>query len=311
MPKSAKKSSATRTGVKKTEVSTKRTRVKNARWTDKSDTIVQLYNNPKYKKVLMKMMCKTTRMANIRYDDVQKTIDKYNSEDAGHGSDAKIVDELADMVRRPASLYNEKSNIARAQRKWEDVSQHVPADLKIGAILDFGGNVGDSAHELGQILGLAKESVYVVDIDEWAGEKWVPRNDITFVHYNDMAKLPSNKVDIIFISHVMHHIEKKEYPKIMEMFDRVLTKNGIMVLYEHNCRSDDEFAAIIDLEHLMYDIAAKKITYVRFGETFYADYYNIAQWRKIFAKYFEDYFMLEKHSLDRSFYMLLRRIGSS
>jgi ubiquinone/menaquinone biosynthesis C-methylase UbiE len=310
--KSVKKpTTATKKSVKKPTTATKKptaavsTHAKNARWTDSSSTIIQLYNNPKYKKILMKMMCKTTRSVNIRYSDVQKTIDKYNS--ATSGSDAKIVDELGGMVRRPASMYNEKSNVSRAQRKWADVSQHMPSDLRIDAILDFGGNVGDSAHELGQILGLPKESVYVMDVDEWAGEKWVPRDDITFVHFDNMTKLPSNKIDVIFISHVMHHIDKKEYPKIMEMFDRVLTKNGVVILYEHNCRGDDAFAAIIDLEHLMYDIAAKKITYGRFGETFYADYYNIAQWRQIFSKYFVDYFTLEKQSLDRSFYMFLRR----
>ena len=149
--------------------------------------------------------------------------------------------------------------------------------------------------------------MFVVDIDEWSGEKWTPRSDITFVHYDNMAELPDNAIDMITIQHAMHHIDPKEFPKIIGTFNRVLTKDGFIVLYEHNSRMDD-FSTLIDLEHLLFDVvASKKTTYDEFVKSFYARYFAIAEWKKIFSKYFTDYFTLETYSADRSFYMFLRR----
>lgn len=296
MPKSTKKRS--KTNDKKSQKLEKRH--VNFSMTESSDRISQLYKSH-YKKILIKMILKTTYGTNIRYNYVVDTIEKYMDQ----GSDKDIIDAFAGMIKKPVSLYNETDNIKRAQRKWDNIKDHVPADLKIGAILDFGGNVGDAAYEFGQVLHLTKKDIYVIDVDEWAGEKWIPRDDITFVHYDKMDEMPSNKINVIFISHVLHHIKKNEFPKIIEMFKRILTKDGIIVLYEHNC-GNDEFSTIIDLEHLMYDIAAKKITYDKFIKTFYAEYFTIAQWKNIFKKYFEEYFTIEKYSLDRSFYMFFR-----
>ena len=180
-------------------------------------------------------------------------------------------------------------------------------DIKVNALLDYGGNVGDTAYEYGKILGLTKNNIYVVDIDEWAGEKWIPRADITFVHYNNMDKIPSNSIDLITIHHVLHHIKPNEFKKIIEMYNRVLTNDGIIVLYEHNSKMDD-FATMIDLEHLLFDVVvSKKISYNNFIKTFYARYYTIKQWKHIFNKYFVDYFTLETYSSDKSFYLFMKR----
>ena len=126
------------------------------------------------------------------------------------------------------------------------------------------------------------------------------------IHYNNMEKLPSGKIDMITIQHAMHHIPPKDYPHIVETFNRVLSKNGFIVLYEHNSRMGD-FSTLIDLEHLLFDVvASKKMSYGEFVDTFYARYFTINEWKKIFSP-FEEYFTLETHSADRSFYMFLRR----
>ena len=247
-------------------------------------------------------MFKSIRSTGINFKTIINVINKYS-----HclKSDEKIVNELSNLVKNPISLYTEEKNRERTLRKWGVLKNHI--DIKVNALLDYGGNVGDTAYEYGKILGLTKNNIYVVDIDEWAGEKWIPRTDITFVHYNNMDKIPSNSIDLITIHHALHHIESNEFKKIIEMYNRVLTNDGIIVLYEHNSKMDD-FATMIDLEHLLFDVVvSKKISYNNFIKTFYARYYTIKQWKHIFNKYFVDYFTLETYSSDKSFYLFMKR----
>ena len=173
--------------------------------------------------------------------------------------------------------------------------------------MDYGGGIGDAAFILGRkILKLSKDKTFVIDIDEFAGFKYIPRDDITFVHFNDMDQL-NTPVELITISHVLHHIDYKLYPKIIDMFDRILSKDGIIMLYEHDC-SNKKMEAIINIEHCLYDVVnSKKINYNKFVGDFYAKYLNIKQWAKVFDKYFTPIKIIELKNADSSFYMFLKR----
>ena len=252
--------------------------------------------------MLLKIMSKSIRSTGIDFKTIVNVIKNNLNE-----PDSKIVGELVLLVKNPASLYTDAYNKERSLWKWNIIKEHIPRGESIRSILDYGGNVGDVARAYGDILNLTKEKIFVVDVDEWSGEKWTPRDDITFIHYDNMDKLPTNSIDMITIQHVMHHIDPKEFPKIIDMFNRVLTKDGFIVLYEHNSRMDD-FSTLIDLEHHLFDVvASKKTSYDKFVKSFYAKYFNISQWETIFSKHFKDYFTLETYSADRSFYMFLKK----
>ena len=213
---------------------------------------------------------------------------------------------MRNKIKIHINAYNEDYNVKRAQRKWDFLKNNI--STKIKKILDFGGNVGDTARTYGDILGLDKKSVYVVDIDEWSGEKWKPRADITFVHYNNMDKIPSNSIDLITIFHVLHHINPNDYPNIIDTFNRILSKDGVIILYEHNSYHEP-FSLLIDLEHMLYDVVtSKKMTYEEFVLDFYAEYLKLEQWQNIFSKHFTVCKSIIPHSIDRSFYLFLKRI---
>jgi ubiquinone/menaquinone biosynthesis C-methylase UbiE len=222
-----------------------------------------------------------------------------------HENDKKILDKLTKLVKTIKNPYNESDNFKRAFRKWKFISPSI--DIKINAILDYGGGVGDTAYAIGnKVLRLPPDKIFVIDVDEFGGIKYKPRPDISFIHFDNIENMHHN-VDLIMINHVMHHIKESEYDKIIKLFNRILSKNGIISLYEHDC-SDNDMSDIINLEHMLYDVCvAKKLTYTSFIKTFYAKYMPINKWKILFSKYFSVKKIIKLNNMDNSFYIIFKR----
>jgi len=271
----------------------------------KSTVIVDLYNSPKWKPKIMKIF-EILQYVKIQESDIIEIIEKYKKDKSN--TDSKIMNSLLKLNFIPENLYNENVDISRGFGKWKRIKTHLTKP--IGSILDMGGNIGTTAMVIGRkILKLTKEKTFVVDIDEWAGEKWTPRNDITFVHYDFMEKIPDKSIDLITIFHTLHHISTKEYPNILRQVHRILSHDGCIVLYEHNCACKD-WAGLIDIEHALYDvIVSKKILYNKFAQTnHYAKYYSINKWKLLFENAgFKEYFTEELNNKDNSFYIYFRK----
>lgn len=149
----------------------------------------------------------------------------------------------------------------------------------------------------------------VVDINDFGGFEYEPREDITFIHFDDIDNIKT-KVNLITVYHTLHHINNKFYPKIIELFNRILTDDGIIVLYEHDCINEKR-AYIIDIEHILYDcVISKKETYDDYIKNNYTKYLSVDEWKDVFSKYFESAGELRLNNKDYSFYMFLRRKGS-
>jgi ubiquinone/menaquinone biosynthesis C-methylase UbiE len=249
------------------------------------------------------MFIKVLRNANINQQTIINIL-------KNNDSDKNIINKLKELVKYPINSYNEKYNLKRAEFKWSFVRPKINHVINgINSILDFGGNVGDTAYYFGKQLGLSKDKINVVDINEWAGIKWEPRKDITFIHYNKLSKIKDKSIDLITVFHSLHHIKESEYNYILENFNRILSDKGVVVLYEHN-NNNYNIANLIDLEHCLYDVVlSQKLTYEQFIDTtyFYAKYYHMNQWENIFSKYFKKYYYYEMHNIDNSFFMFFRR----
>lgn len=268
-----------------------------------SNYIVKLYQEEQWKYKVFKIIKRIVSHVGISDSDIYETIEKNIK---SKNSDKKIMNVLRKLVENPEKAYEEEENIGRAIRKWKHIKPQLHGIIVHG-ILDYGGGVGDAAYAIGRkILKLPKSKTFVIDVDEFGGFKYTPRDDITFIHFDDMDKMKS-KVELITISHVMHHIDSKLYPKILEMFDRVLSKNGIIMLYEHDC-SHNNMATIINIEHCLYDVVnSQKMTYEKFIKDFYAKYLSIKKWEAVFNKYFEPVHKIELHNADNSFYLFFKR----
>jgi ubiquinone/menaquinone biosynthesis C-methylase UbiE len=270
-----------------------------------SSHITKLYKDDGWKTHVIKIILRVVQYVRISEADVIKIIEKHL---ISKNADKKIINELRKLVVIPEDgAYEISENIRRAFRKWKHIRPQLQG-IRVHGMLDYGGGVGDAAFALGRkILKLKKEKTFVVDVDEFAGITYKPRDDITFVHFDNINELKS-KVELITISHVMHHIDPNSYPKILDLFNRILSNNGIIMLYEHNC-SHTNMVPIINIEHCLYDVVnSKKLTYDKFVGDFYANYMSIKKWEKLFSKYFKQVYTMEiEPCVDKSFYMFFKR----
>lgn len=256
------------------------------KFNEKSHIIASLYNssqNYQLMRILVKAVIKLkVKFKNSRelFEIVKKPIIKYGKT---KGSDAKII-AYYKKLGKPVPTYTAESNIESISYQWECIKTHVPK-TKVKKLLDFGGNVGDKAHALGEIFNITEKDTYVVDIDEWEGRKWKPRKDITFIHYDNMKKLPKKSIDLIMAAYVLHHISPNEYPKIAKTFDCALSRKGYIILKEHDASviSDE----LLDLIHLLFDVViSQTMTYKHFCKTYDANYFPIKYWIGVLSKYF-------------------------
>jgi 2-polyprenyl-3-methyl-5-hydroxy-6-metoxy-1,4-benzoquinol methylase len=268
-----------------------------------STNITKVYRSKKYNTTLVKMIEKLLRNTTItmaQFDDLVN--------DEKCNTDEKLIKQLQKINDKPYKGYSEEADKYRAYGKWKNIKFNIPKQTR--SIMDFGGNVGNGAYTLGrEILKLPKEKVLCVDIDEWAGESWKPRGDITWIHTNNLEKIPSNSIDVITCFHVLHHIPDNLYKTILSNLYRILSKNGVMCIYEHNA-SSKEWSYIIELEHMLYDVVLeKKIAYSKFTKTHYSKYLSIPKWTNLFTEYgFNVTSIKELSNLDNSFYMFLYKV---
>jgi ubiquinone/menaquinone biosynthesis C-methylase UbiE len=243
------------------------------------NTISNLYSNLK---------CRTELMVNITQrlsygldiQSITNIVEKHFDQD-----DLTITTILRKSVKTKSNLYETKQNLRRGESRWKMIKYEVPKNVK--GMLDYGGNVGDIAYVIGNKLRLSREKTIVVDINEWSGQKWTPRDDINFIHFDSINTIPNNSVDLITSFHVMHHVEEKYLPKIVSELARILSPNGVFILYEHDC-TNNYMVDLIDLIHMLYDVVMTQImTYKEFAETHYAKYKSIKGWVKLFSSHFK------------------------
>jgi hypothetical protein len=271
---------------------------------NKSNYIRDLYQDDKWRSNIMQILLRVTNYVGLNDTNIKDAIEANLK---SKNSDKKIIETLRNMVTKPHVAYTTDQNVSRAFRKWKYIKPKLNG-IKVHGILDFGGGVGDAAFAIGRkILHLPKEKTFVIDVDEFGGINYIPRNDITFIHFDNMDNL-NTPVNLITISHVMHHIDDKLYPKIIDTFNRILSVNGIIMLYEHEC-SHNNMSTIINVEHCLFDVVnSKKMTYTTFVKGFYAKYLSIKKWEAVFSKYFKPIDVIKLNNADNSFYMFFKRI---
>lgn len=268
------------------------------RLSKKSSLIAALYNS-KWQRRLLWIFKRDLKILDISI--IRAVIEQYKKE---KNSDEKIINQLRELVEHPENQYNAELNEKRAQRK---VSQITPFINKPKTLLDYGGNVGYLANELGKYYNIPSDKRHVIDLADWSGQNWKPLDSINFIEYN--PKGYEIKADLITSFHVLHHIKDKE--KIVEAFDQILSKNGQIVLYEHDCWSRDEKTTfLIDLEHCLFDVVVGQTqTFDEFIKDFYASYMSIKEWKSLFGDKFICYRKKELRNANSSFMLWFGRSG--
>ena len=276
-----------------------------------SACILKLYNNGKWKSQLLWILCRDLRGAKIDISVITATINHFNT-GKKKGSDMKIINKLRELVKKPENQYNEEYDTKRALRKVHNIKKNI--NRINDGVLDYGGNVGHFGSAIGKYYNIPINKRFVIDVRDWSGQKWEPRKDITFIEYKnqsaeDFKKQIGTTVDLISAFHVLHHIKKNQYGKIIDIFNNVLSADGKIVLYEHDSSSTSKnMAFLLDLEHCLFDVVvAHSLTFTKFVKGFYAEYMSIQEWNDVFSKYFIPYKTKKLNNANKSFYTYYRR----
>lgn len=200
------------------------------------------------------------------------------------------------------------------KERWEVIRNSIKnANASITQYLDYGCGECDVTEFLGKKLNLKKANILAVDIEGWMGELYdEPKSKkITFTKIKIDGQLPykDNSIDLITLFQVLHHIP--DMNKAFVEINRVLKPGGIIIIREHNCAEDDkELEALINIEHGIWDIIVREMTYETFVAQHYAKYYPIEFWKQFLSYNNENEFILDKidkKSITKYFYLAYKK----
>ena len=98
-------------------------------------------------------------------------------------------------------------------------------------ILDFGCGAGNSLNIFPKYFKSSK--LWGYDVSNEFIKKIKKKNKKVKLTTN-LKKIPKKKFDLIFISNVLHHVDKKNHSKILSHCRTFLKDNGLLYIFEHN-----------------------------------------------------------------------------
>ena len=98
-------------------------------------------------------------------------------------------------------------------------------------ILDFGCGAGTSLSIFSEYFKSSKLWGYDVS-NEFIKKIKKRKKNIKLT--TNLKKIPKKKFDLIFISNVLHHINKKNHNKILSNCRKFLKDSGVLYIFEHN-----------------------------------------------------------------------------
>jgi len=230
-------------------------------------------------------------------DDLNKTINNLRKVQRDFGLDKELYSE-AIAISKAKGLVNRLKYSKKIKEK------------KFNCVLDFGGGDGNIVHNVGKLLNLKKENVYVSDITSWSGIDWESKMNKNVIHvYPDKLNEVKRKFDLIIVSHVLHHIKDDKLQEYISTFYKLLNPKGIILLKEHNCyENEDKKKYLIDLEHMLYDtVLSQSMTYSVYMKTYYSKFRGKRDWEKLFSKFNSiDYYEIP-HSKDFTYYQIFEK----
>ena len=242
----------------------------------------------------------------LYFDNIDKTIDDY-----------QIFDYIIDKINNNNKIYKK-----RTCPKWDFILYNVITDYKKIIkksdnikYLDIGCGDLKKTLKIKKFLNLKKENVHGTDLKTWGPYKENKFNlNINFEFIvNNKLNYDDNTFDLITCIYTLHHVEKLEL--FLKEINRVLKKNGRLILIEHDVVSDYD-RIIIVLEHLLYITIFEKITKNYIKKRDYMLLFNKNEWDFLLKKQgfkFEIYNMINTEdayniNYNNSYYAIYKKI---
>jgi len=148
--------------------------------------------------------------------------------------------------------------------------------------LDIGCGNGKKTMTIGKFLNVNVKNIYGTDVQTWGPYKKYRSFDFNFrLIENNKLSFSNGVFDLVSVILTLHHIESLH--EMIDEINRVMTKNGILMIIEHNTLSDDE-RLLIDVQHLLYSIFTDKNKKYLTNPDF-MNCYNYLEWEFIFKQH--------------------------
>jgi ubiquinone/menaquinone biosynthesis C-methylase UbiE len=129
----------------------------------------------------------------------------------------------------------------------------------------------------GNLLGI--KNINCVNIHNWESSYGLSKKNMNLCNfqYYDGINLPFDDTSISVISceMVLHHIEKTKRNLLLDNMYRVLEKDGLIIIREHNLKGE-KFDLFLDFIHRYYDsILLKKFLWIEKYDTHYMTFQEL------------------------------------
>lgn len=176
--------------------------------------------------------------------------------------------------------------------------------------LDIGCADGKKTSNISAIFKLDKKTAYGLDRKSWEGIEYEQDASITNAtidsYDSDVLPYDDNTFDTITILQVLHHIQNLH--KMMYEINRILKKDGIVIIREHDADSM-YMKGIIDIEHMIFAALYDNTDLSTFVNSYYASYKSLIAWDALFKGMgYTKMLSTEPHGASRRYYAIYKKI---
>ena len=121
-------------------------------------------------------------------------------------------------------------------------------------IADIGGGNGNILNYINNNYDVPSDNLYIIEQKEEWDEKYKYSNKLNYIFWdNNHIDIKDNSLDIIIIMVSLHHMIDITIDNLLINIKRILKHNGLIIIKEHNCCSEQD-KLIIDWEHHLYHL---------------------------------------------------------
>lgn len=119
-------------------------------------------------------------------------------------------------------------------------------------IMDIGGGEGNILNNISNNYNIPSCNLYCIEQKEWC-EKYQFKNKINYIFWDNINIDIKNNVDIVLIMVALHHMTDETINNLLLNLKKIIKKDGIIIIKEHDC-NNEIIKKVIDWEHHLYHL---------------------------------------------------------